>query len=63
MVCLFRAGDFYETYGGDAHLLSRVIGTALVLVDDFPMTSFPVCYLETNLRRLLDNGHRVAICE
>src|SRR5436305_371623 len=64
MLLLFRMGDFYETFGDDAELVSRVLGLTLTSRDkSIPMAGFPHHQLESYLRKLLHSGHRVAICD
>src|SRR5262249_25546091 len=64
MLLLFRMGDFYETFGDDAELLSRVLALKLTSRDEvIPMAGFPHHQLERYLQKLLHFGHRVAICD
>jgi DNA mismatch repair protein MutS len=64
MVLLFRMGDFYETFEADALLLSQVLGLTLTSRDKtVPMAGFPHHSLENHLKKLLQAGHRVAICD
>ncbi len=65
---LFRMGDFYETFFDDAKRASRLLGIALTTRDkqrknQVPLAGFPVKSLNTYLKKLLDNGIKVAICE
>src|SRR5437764_12797731 len=64
MLLLFRMGDFYETFDGDAELAARVLGLTLTSRDkQVPMAGFPHHQLENYLRKLLQAGHRVAVCD
>lgn len=64
MLLLFRMGDFFETFSEDAELVSRVLGLTLTSRDKaIPMAGFPHHQLESYLRKLLQTGHRVAICD
>jgi DNA mismatch repair protein MutS len=64
MLLLFRNGDFYELFEDDAELGARVLGITLTRRDkDIPMAGVPHHALDRYLRRLLQAGHRVAICE
>src|SRR4029079_6394149 len=64
MLLLFRMGDFFETFSEDAELVSRVLGLTLTSRDKaIPMAGFPHHQLESYLRKLLQAGHRVAICD
>src|SRR6476660_3676821 len=66
MLLLFHMGDFYELFGDDAEVASRVLGLKLTSRDkakNIPMAGIPVDALEGYLQRLLQAGHRVAICD
>ncbi|MCX7701095.1 MAG: DNA mismatch repair protein MutS, partial [Gemmataceae bacterium] len=64
MLLLFRMGDFYETFGDDAELLARLLDLRLTSRDSaIPMAGFPFHQLERYLQKLLQAGHRVAICD
>ncbi len=66
-ILLFRVGDFYETFGDDAELVSRELGITLTKrnngSDQTPLAGFPYHALDTYLPKLVKKGHRVAICE
>ena len=66
-VLLFRMGDFYEVFFEDAELLARVLGLAITSrekgPDAIPMAGFPHHSLDGHLRKLVQAGHRVAICD
>src|SRR5260370_26355182 len=64
MLLLFRMGDFYELFNSDAETAARVLGLTLTSRDKtVPMAGFPHHALEPYLRKLLQAGHRVAICD
>src|SRR6516165_6348999 len=64
MLLLFRMGDFYELFDEDANTAARVLGLTLTSRDkSIPMAGFPHHALEGQLRKLLQSGHRVAICD
>jgi DNA mismatch repair protein MutS len=64
MVLLFRMGDFFETFEEDAELISRVLGLTLTTRDgSIKMAGVPVKSVEIYLRKLLQAGHRVAVCD
>src|SRR5437660_164629 len=64
MLLLFRMGDFYELFNGDAEVAARVLGLTLTSRDKtIPMAGFPHHALDPYLRKLLHAGHRVAICD
>ena len=63
-VLLFRMGDFYELFHDDAVLVNRVLGLTLTQRSEgVPMAGVPYHQLETYLRRLIDAGYRVAVCD
>ena len=67
-VLLFRCGDFYETYGEDALIASKVLGIVLTKRSSatpgaIPMAGFPHHSLETYLPRLVRAGYKVAVCD
>jgi len=67
-ILLFRMGDFYETFGQDAIITSKVLGIVLTkrsngAAADIELAGFPHHALDTYLPRLVRAGHRVAICE
>jgi DNA mismatch repair protein MutS len=64
MLLFFRNGDFYELFEEDAELGSRLLGITLTRRDkEIPMAGVPHHALDRYLARLLQAGHRVAICE
>ena len=67
-ILLFRMGDFYETFDDDAKLASQILGITLTkrangAASSVPLAGFPFHSLEQHLHKLLNDGHRVAICE
>ncbi|MGA7846749.1 MAG: DNA mismatch repair protein MutS [Thermoplasmata archaeon] len=66
---LFRVGDFFETYGEDAKLLSRELELVLTARgpdskgDRVPMAGVPQHAIETYLGRLVRRGYKVALCD
>lgn len=61
---LFRIGDFYETFDEDAVTLSRAVGLTLTQrTEGVPMAGMPFHQLDTYLRRLVDKGFKVAVCD
>lgn len=65
---LFRCGDFYETYGDDAELASKILGLVLTRrsnssPDSVPMAGFPFHSLDSYLPRLVRAGYKVAVCD
>jgi DNA mismatch repair protein MutS len=64
----FRMGDFYEMFEDDARLAARELGLTLTSRNnggaaEVPLAGVPVKAATEYLRRLIANGHRVAICE
>ncbi|OPY63535.1 MAG: DNA mismatch repair protein MutS [Pelotomaculum sp. PtaU1.Bin065] len=67
-VLFFRLGDFYEMFFEDAHLASRELEITLTGRDGgagerVPMCGVPYHAAEGYIAKLIDKGHRVAICE
>lgn len=67
-ILLFRVGDFYETFGEDAILSSRILGITLTkrsngAASSIELAGFPHHSLDTYLHKLVKAGHRVAICD
>jgi DNA mismatch repair protein MutS len=67
-ILFFRMGDFYETFYDDAELTSRVLGLTLTSrnnggASDVPLAGVPVKAGPEYVRRLVQAGYRVAICE
>lgn len=67
-ILLFRMGDFYETFEDDAVTVSQVLGITLTkrgngASEDTPLAGFPHHALEQHLPKLVQAGHRVAVCE
>ena len=63
-VLLFRIGDFYEMFDEDAVRVSKAVGLTLTQrTEGVPMAGMPFHQLETYVRRLVNAGFRVAVCE
>ena len=67
-ILLFRLGDFYETFEDDARAASAALGITLTSRElgkgkRYPMAGIPHHALDNYLGRLIDAGHKVAICE
>ena len=64
---LFRVGDFYETFGEDAVLSSKILGITLTKrsngSSNDALAGFPHHALDTYLPKLVRSGQRVAICD
>jgi DNA mismatch repair protein MutS len=67
-ILLFRVGDFYETFGEDAHKAAAVLGIVLTKrsngkASEIALAGFPHHALDTYLPKLVRAGFRVAICD
>src|SRR5688572_32031318 len=67
-ILFFRMGDFYEMFYEDAEVASRTLGLTLTSRNnggaaEVPLAGLPVKAAGDYLRRLVQQGFRVAICE
>lgn len=68
-ILLYRLGDFYEMFDQDAEIASRILGIQLTARSyprgegRVPMAGVPHHSVHGYIKRLLDAGHRVALCE
>ena len=67
-ILFFRMGDFYEMFYEDAELAARELDLTLTSRNnggaaEVPLAGVPVKAGAEYLRRLVQKGHRVAICE
>lgn len=67
-IILYRLGDFYEMFFEDAELVSRELELTLTgrdcgLEKRAPMCGIPFHAVNAYIPRLINNGHKVAICE
>jgi DNA mismatch repair protein MutS len=67
-ILFFRMGDFYEMFYEDAETASRALGLTLTSrnnggASEVPLAGVPVKAASEYLRRLVQQGYRVAICE
>lgn len=63
-VLFFRMGDFYEMFFEDAVLAHKTLGVTLTQrTEGVPMAGVPYHAVEGYLRRMIQAGHRVAVCE
>lgn len=65
---LFRVGDFYETFGQDAVMASKILGIVLTKrangsASHIELAGFPHHSIESYLPKLVRAGQRVAICD
>lgn len=67
-IVFFRLGDFYEMFGEDAIVAAGALDLVLTSrnkgqADEIPMCGVPHHAAHGYITRLLDLGHRVALCE
>ncbi len=63
-VLFFRMGDFYEMFYEDARLAHKVLGITLTQRSEgVPMAGVPYHAVEGYLRRMVEAGYRVAVCD
>ena len=67
-ILFYRLGDFYEMFFDDAELVSRELeltltGKSCGLEERAPMCGVPFHAADVYITKLVDNGHKVAICE
>ena len=67
-IVFFRLGDFYEMFGQDAVIASKILQITLTSrdkgkADPMPMCGIPHFASENYVSKLIKAGHKVAICE
>jgi DNA mismatch repair protein MutS len=67
-ILFFRMGDFYEMFHEDAETAARVLGLTLTSRNnggaaEVPLAGVPVKAAADYLRKLVQQGYRVAVCE
>ncbi|WAI00704.1 DNA mismatch repair protein MutS [Methanogenium organophilum] len=68
-VLFFQMGDFYETFGEDAELISRELDITLTSRgkdkngERMPLAGVPIHAGEAYVARMVKKGYRVAVCE
>lgn len=67
-ILFYRMGDFYEMFFEDAHTASRVLEITLTSRNKndtvpVPMCGVPYRAAQSYIARLIENGHKVAICD
>jgi len=60
---LFRLGDFYEMFHEDAEIGSHLLGITLTKRSDYFMAGIPYHAAEQYIRKALQAGKKVAICD
>ena len=68
VLLLYRMGDFYETFFEDALTLSKDLEITLTSREGgnlgrIPMAGIPAKAVDNYLPKLLEKGHKIAICE
>ncbi len=67
-ILFFRLGDFYEMFFEDAQTAAKILDIALTSRNKNEDSSVPLCGVpyhsaEPYIQKLLDAGHKVAVCE
>jgi DNA mismatch repair protein MutS len=66
-ILFFRMGDFYETFYEDAKTCSKVLGLTLTSRskgdNPIPLAGVPYHAVEGYLKKMLQAGYKVAVCE
>jgi DNA mismatch repair protein MutS len=67
-ILFFRLGDFYEMFFEDAQTASKILDIALTSRNKSDDAAVPLCgvpyhSVEPYIQKLLDAGHKVAVCE
>src|SRR5947207_7536023 len=67
-ILFFRLGDFYEMFFEDAHTAAKVLDIALTSRNKSNDGSVPLCGVpyhaaDPYIQKLVDAGHKVAVCE
>src|SRR5437773_4717950 len=67
-ILCFRLGDFYEMFFEDAQTASKILDIALTSRNKNQDSAVPLCGIpyhsaEPYIQKLLDAGHKVAVCE
>ncbi|HBU68987.1 MAG TPA: DNA mismatch repair protein MutS [Elusimicrobia bacterium] len=63
MILFFRLGDFYEMFGEDAKVASRILDVVLTKRQEVPMCGIPHHAVNSYLRKLIKAGLKVAVAE
>ena len=66
-ILFFRLGDFYEMFLEDANIAAKALSLTLTArgkdANRIPMCGVPYHAADTYIQRLVNQGHKVAICE
>lgn len=68
LILFFRMGDFYEIFGEDAKIASRVLELVLTsrsagYASDMPMCGFPHHAVDKYVAKMVANGYKVAVAD
>ena len=68
IILFYRMGDFYEMFFEDAVIAAKILNIALTKRGKHESTDIPMCGVphhssENYLHKLIESGHKVAICE
>ena len=68
LIVFFRLGDFYEMFFDDAEMVSHELeltltGKSCGLKERVPMCGIPYHAASSYIDKLVQNGHKIAICE
>ncbi len=67
MILFYRVGDFYETFGDDARIVSKELELVLTSrnkdKESIPMAGIPYHALYSYIGKLVNKGYKVALCE
>lgn len=62
-ILFFRLGDFYEMFDEDAKTASSLLNVTLTSRNGIPMCGIPYHAAKNYIKKLLEAGRRVALCE
>src|SRR5574344_1104557 len=62
-ILFFRLGDFYEMFANDAKIASEILNITLTARNNVPMCGIPYHSANNYIPKLLDAGHKIALCE
>ena len=60
---LFRLGDFYEMFDSDAEIGAKILGITLTHRHTSLMCGIPHHASDVYIMKLIQSGHKVAICD
>ena len=62
-VVFFRLGDFYEMFYDEAEKISKELELTLTSRAGVPMCGVPYHACEVYMKKLIEKGYKVALCE